>query len=627
MATSINGTATRFFAHLLLIAIVTLVGPRTYADTSVDLGGELRLWHSVALTFDGPEVSETDEENPFVNYRLQVEFTHRQTGKSYNVPGFFAADGGAAESGAYKGNKWRVIFTPDEVGMWHWKASFRKGAFVAVSDRKVTGFTAGFMDGQRGEFNIKKTNKAWPDFRERGRLSYVNEAYLRFEGGGGYFIKAGPDAPENLLAYSDFDGTFHNDGEKDELVKTWSAHERDWSRGDPTWQNGKGKGLIGALNYIASEGMNAVSFLTMNIDGDDRNVFPYTEYRSYERFDVSKLAQWDIVFSHAQSLGLFLHFKTQEVENQGLLDHGGVGLHRQLYYRELIARFGHHLALNWNMGEENGEWHPWNITAPQTTHQRLAMARYFYDHDPYRHHVVIHNGVFYEDLMGADSYYTGASLQTHKDDFSAVHPEVKKIRAWPVTNGRPLAVAVDEPGDAQHSLVPDDVDPQHNMARMNGLWGALTAGAWGTEWYFGYKHAHSDLTAQDWRSRDLFWDQARHALRFFKIADVAYQKATSHDELAKNAWVLADDGEFYILYTKDVTKGVSVKLPTGERDYSVRWYNPRKGGDLVKGSVTTLIVDKPLKQYWEKSEHDLGAPPAESGDVIASDWVILVKAL
>jgi len=43
---------------------------------------------------------------------------------------------------------------------------------------------------------------------------------------------------------------------------------------DPTWQTGKGKGIIGALNYLADKGANAVSFLTMNIVGDDQNVFP-----------------------------------------------------------------------------------------------------------------------------------------------------------------------------------------------------------------------------------------------------------------------------------------------------------------------------------------------------------------
>src|SRR4051794_23480581 len=37
--------------------------------------GELRQWHDVALTFDGPATSESAEPNPFLNYRLNVTFT------------------------------------------------------------------------------------------------------------------------------------------------------------------------------------------------------------------------------------------------------------------------------------------------------------------------------------------------------------------------------------------------------------------------------------------------------------------------------------------------------------------------------------------------------------------------
>jgi len=72
------------------------------------------------------------------------------------------------------------------------------------------------------------------------------------------------------------------------------AHIKDWNRGDPTWQNAKGKGIIGAINYLASKGMNVFSFLPLNIEGDDRNVFPYTTYDERLRMDVSRLAQWEI---------------------------------------------------------------------------------------------------------------------------------------------------------------------------------------------------------------------------------------------------------------------------------------------------------------------------------------------
>jgi hypothetical protein len=56
-----------------------------------------------------------------------VTFVHGATGKTYVVPGFFAADGNAAETSATGGNQWRVHFTPDEEGTWTYTASFRRG--------------------------------------------------------------------------------------------------------------------------------------------------------------------------------------------------------------------------------------------------------------------------------------------------------------------------------------------------------------------------------------------------------------------------------------------------------------------------------------------------------------------
>ena len=42
-----------------------------------------------------------------------------------------------------------------------------------------------------------------------------------------------------------------------------------------------------------------------------------------------------------------------ETGNENLHDDGELGRERMLFYREMIARFGHHLAVFWNIGEEN----------------------------------------------------------------------------------------------------------------------------------------------------------------------------------------------------------------------------------------------------------------------------------
>ena len=68
--------------------------------------------------------------------------------------------------------------------------------------------------------------------------------------------------------------------------------------------------MVGAVNYLASEGVNVISFLTMNINGDDRNVFMYTGYKERLRIDVSRMDQWEAVMDHADRMGMYLHFKT-----------------------------------------------------------------------------------------------------------------------------------------------------------------------------------------------------------------------------------------------------------------------------------------------------------------------------
>ncbi|MBL7189325.1 MAG: DUF5060 domain-containing protein [Phycisphaerae bacterium] len=548
-----------------------IVGAWSHTASAGQVSGELKKWHKVTVTFDGPQTSEMADPNPFLDYRLNVTFTHQGSGESKVVPGYYAADGDAANTGADSGNKWRVHFAPDAVGDWKYSVSFRKGPNVAVTEGNDAGQSAGFMDGQAGSFRVGPTDKTGRDFRGKGLLQYVGKHHLRFAETGEFFLKCGADAPENFLAYADFDGDFKTDGEKDNFIKDWAPHIKDFKPGDPTWQGGKGKGIIGAVNYLASKGMNVFSFLTMNIEGDDRNVFPYTTYDERVRLDVSRLAQWEIVFEHGTRLGMYLHFKTMETENELLLDNGDLGPQRKLYYRELIARFSHNLALNWNLGEEIND---------ATTEQKAAWANYFWTQDPYQHHIVIHNmGEPHYDLLGDASKLTGFSLQTNKPDFSQVHRRTRDYIDRSVAAGKPWVVACDEPGDASHGLITDAEDPTRDNARKNALWGNIMAGGAGVEWYFGYKHPHSDLTCQDWRTREKVWDQCRYALEFFKKHEIPFWEMKCEDEMTENTedYVLCKPGRIYLVYLKH---GGKVELSAASGNYNYGWFNPRTGDGL-----------------------------------------------
>ncbi len=559
----------------------------THILFSADVTGELKKWHKITLSFEGPQTSETATPNPFLYYRLNVTF---QNGDStYLVPGYFAADGNAANTSVTEGNIWRVHFCPDAEGEWDYTVSFRQGSDVAINDSADAGTAYQALDGETGSFTVGPTDKEAPDLRAKGRLQYVGERYLKFAETGEYFLKQGADAPENFLAYEDFDNTPNNGNHR----KSWSPHAGDWQTGDPSWGSGKGTEIIGAINYLASEEMNAFSFIPMNINGDDKNVFPYISDQAADRtrFDCSKVDQWEIVFEHGQKMGMFLHFKTQETENELLLDSGNLGTERKLYYRELIARFGHHLALNWNLGEEIND---------ATTAQKKAWAQYFFDNDPYHHHIVIHNGASHFDLLGPGSKLTGFSLQTNNENFSAVHSGVLNYLNQSKNAGKIWAVACDEPGDASHALRPDDdAGNSHEDGRKNGIWGTFMAGGWGNEWYFGYAHANSDLTCQDFRSRDLWWDECRIALHYFNDRNIPFWEMESSDDLAvgTNNWCLAKAGENIVVYAK-AGGVVSVDLSQWSGTlHTVEWFDPRTGnsniGKAVQGGETVALNPAP----------------------------------
>jgi hypothetical protein len=569
--------------------------------------GEFKKWHKVTFNFTGPTTNEDATPNPFTDYRLNVTFTHVASGKSYVVPGYFAADGNAANTSATSGNVWRVHFAPDETGAWSYSAAFRSGTNIATAT--TAGTSAGYFDGDTGTFNIAATDKTGIDFRGKGRLEYVGKHHLRFAETGQFFMKAGTDAPENFLAYSDFDGDFKTDGYGDSYLKNWSAHVSDWQAGDPTWQSTKGKGMIGAINYLASEGLNAFSFLTLNIEGDDKNVFPYTTYAERSRFDVSKLDQWETVFEHGTRKGMHMNFKTQETENELMLDGGNVGNQRKLYYRELIARFGHNLALNWNLGEE--------IDSASTS-QKQSWAQYFYDSDPYKHPIVIHNSTnsLHRDLLGDASKLTGFSLQLNASDFTDMFSMTKDYIDRSDDADRPWVVACDEPGDAQFSLRPDsDPGTSHTDARKNALWGNIMAGGAGCEWYFGYAMANSDLTCQDFRSRDSFWDYCRHALQFLSANSVPFAEMTNRNSLVSGNGnnanrCLAKTGSTYLVQLHSGgTHTLNLTGTTGS--FTVKWFDPRNGGALINGPTVT-----------GGGTVSLGAPP----NTTTQDWIALVQS-
>ncbi|MCK4854183.1 MAG: DUF5060 domain-containing protein [Bacteroidales bacterium] len=604
---------------------------------TVLISGELKQWHNVILTLEGPFANEGDTDpNPFTDYRMDVIFTHESGDPSYTVPGYFAADGNAAETSAESGDRWRAHLAPDKTGNWDYKVSFR------LKDEPTE------WDGISGSFQIGPGDKAGPDLRAKGRLQYVGERYLRFAGTGEYFLKAGADAPETLLAYEDFDGSYaakeagvKRQGEAVTTgLKSWGPHIGDWQTGDPTWKDGKGKGMIGAINYLSGKECNVFSFLTYNAGGDGDNVWPHISREDKYHFDCSKLDQWGIVFNHATTRGMYLHFKLQETENDDLnhrneastqqaLDGGDLGPERKLYLRELIARYGHNLALNWNLGEEN----------TQSTRQIRDMAGFIRQTDPYGHIIVLHtypnrHDSVYGPLLGDPEVLTGLSIQN--SDVSTTHAEAVRWVTRSEESGHPWVVAHDEAGNAATGTPADpgypgmkeavaalelDEDspklPTIDEIRGEVLWGNLMGGGAGVEYYFGYQLPENDLGAQDWRSRELTWDYSRFALAFFHDHEIPFWEMINADALVGNklhdnsVYCFAKPGKIYVVYLP-AAGSARLDLTGVEGKFKVKWYNPRTGSELLNGSIAEVQGGATV---------DLGVPPAD----LEKDWVALLK--
>tara|TARA_R110002050_G_scaffold70899_4_gene152694 strand:+ start:18904 stop:20730 length:1827 start_codon:yes stop_codon:yes gene_type:complete len=586
---------------------------------AVKISGELKTWHKVSLSIDGPQTSEFAKTNPFLNYRLDVVFKNGDMEQV--VPGFYASDGNAAESSAEEGNRWQVRFRPDKAGEWSYTVHFKTGKDIAVAEDVSYGKPV-MGDGFLGSFMVEETDKQAPDFRSKGFIQYTEGHYPQFSDGS-YFLKGGADSPENFLAYVDFDQTYRY-GEKKIIRKgeanpkggihKYKAHLQDWNEGDPSWQGGKGKAMIGAVNYLVSKGMNSIYMLTLNIMGDGKDVWPYMDHNERYRFDCSKLDQWEIVFDYMEQKGVMAHFVLQETENEVLLDVGHTDVQRKLYLRELIARFGHHLGVAWNLGEENG---PAGFSpVGQTEQMKRDMANYIRHTSPYPNLIVLHTHAsdqkqdeYLAPLLGFESI-DGPSLQIGNP--ADIHKRVKRFVALSNGSGRKWCVYLDEQGQHWKGIMPDSFDAAHDTVRHEALWGAMMAGAAGVEWYFGHQYPHNDLECEDWRSRDQWWEQTRICLDFFEKYLPFSGMGPADGLVTDGCYCFANPGSVYAVYKPAGVNSVKLDLGTTAKSYQVKWFSPRNGGELQEGTVTSVLGG---------GKADIGLPPSETN----LDWAVLVQ--
>jgi hypothetical protein len=558
--------------------------------------------------------------NPWLDYRLNAVVIS-PSGRVLSVPGFYAADGKGGDSGS----TWKIRLTPDEPGQWGMLLRFEQGPRINAQDLSVVG-TQIFPGGYPLFFEVGAPSPKAPGFLAHGPLEYVSERYLR-HADGTWFLKTGTNSPENLLGYAGFDGAQDIVGvpRNETFLHRYTEHVADWRGGDPDWvadgRPSAGKGIIGALNYLASKGVNSVYFLPLNLGGDGQDTYPFLDptgnsFDQVTHYDVGRLEQWELVFEHAQRLGILLDVVLAEREAANIAWLGsGLTDERKVYLKTLAAMFGHHLGLRWILCEENAP-------EPNTQFSVVELgdiARWLKRWSQFDHPIAVHTDpndvqIFQQILSGpADpSWLTSASLQVHRN----YNPATDTVLGLFEQAGRVATVDLDEVGPAGQGIDGSN----HVHFRKLVLWDVLLSGG-NVSWYFGY-HAlplGGDIRTEDFRTREGMFEFS-HIARL-ALTRMQFWRMEPADDLVTgdtldpaygDAEVMAVPGDRYLIYFSNATSTGNLDLsavPAGQR-FSARWHDPRTGQDV--GPATTLVGG---------AVRALPTAPQPSGE----DWVLFVR--
>lgn len=564
--------------YLSLVLPLVLLYSEAFAQQA-RMEGSRKARQKLTFSWEGPYRTEAKE--TFLNFRMEVAFTD-PTGQQMLVPGYFAADGRAGESSATAGNVWRAHLVPLVPGEWTYRVRFYRGDGLAIIPSVEKGQSPALQENS-GTFRVLPADEAAAGFLGKGKLQYAGGPFLRFTDGD-YFLKMGANSPEVFLEYADFDGT--------DSERSYSAHLKDWTEGDPVWQGGKGKAIIGIVNYLKEQGINAHYFLLMNAYGDGKKAYPWTGPDSFYEYDVSKLDQWQMVFDHMMEAGVMPQLVLSEQENQSYFEtkEGGVFADsRKVYYREMAARFGYLQAVTWNIGEESGWEKEPTYGKAINGQQRKEFAAYLRELLPYEELIVVHNGpsntdAIFEELLGHPAY-TGISYQ---GNFENPLYGYERIRHWREASdrwGHPWVVSYDEP-------YTNPEFPDLDTWRKHSLWAALMGGAAGAALYVGKGR---DLTIEDYRLYESYWKTMDRARRFFVDNHLPFNemKPMESSEVGGGWGMSANSGD-YLLYLPEGGKG-RMKVPAGA--YRLHWFDPAMG-ELYSTGLP--------RQVWHKGWMEAG---------------------
>jgi hypothetical protein len=267
----------------------------------------------------------------------------------------------------------------------------------------------------------------------------------------------------------------------------------------------------------------------------------------------------------------------------------------------MIARFGHHNALQWNVSEE------YDSSLYTLSPDRVkAFAGYIRQVDPYDHPTTVHNradpDTAWTPFLG-DSRFSLTSFQ-YPRSVAGHGAEVEEWRQKSASAGRPLTISMDELAAATTA----------NVARQRKtiLWPTYLSGGQ-LEWYMGAE----DQSLEDFRQYQGHWRYTRYA-RTFMEQNLPFWNMGPQDGLLSGessdyggGQVFAITGRVYAVYLPNATSTGMLDLRGVSGSFQKRWFNPRTGS--FEGVTQTVSGG---------GRRSLGTPPSSR----SADWVVLIKA-
>jgi hypothetical protein len=231
----------------------------------------------------------------------------------------------------------------------------------------------------------------------------------------------------------------------------------------------------------------------------------------------------------------------------------------------MIARFGHHPGIIWNLGEEANEIY--------SDDKQVQLARTLRELDPYRHPVTVHRRPSWPFIGNPNFDLTSIQAGEGAEDFSAVNlgdynQIVRNHREKSASTGRPIPVMIDEtPGI-------DRVDDAIRRKLRTQVLYPIYLGGGNFELHFRDSFFENGLTGLQ-KLQPLLEDM-RRARAFVQTLPFTSMRSCNSIVSGEGASCFGAPGKVYAVY---LPRGgeVRVDLSAMGSPVKVSWFDPRSG--------------------------------------------------